>query len=525
MLFLLQHLLTESAAKYPDRIAVKQREGCMTYRELEQTSNKLANLLISLGVCRGDRIGIYMPKTINSIVSIIGILKAGGTYVPVAPDAPQKRVDYIIRNCGIERVICAGSCTEQLNQLFKQHCPLKTIIQADDALFENPLPVDLVGWRSVSGERPDLTFSGSIDRDLAYILYTSGSTGEPKGVMISHLNSLTFINWAQEFFQITEEDQVASYAPLHFDLSIFDIFAAIKAGATIVLVPDGAASFPIRLAGYIQDEEISVWNSVPSVLILLVTHGKLEKFSFPKLRLVLFAGEKFPVKYLRQLKSYLPGAHFYNQYGQTEANSSTYYKVDTLPDDRGQIPIGKAAANFEVFALNDENRLIKQPGETGELYINSSSVAQGYWADPEKTRRAFVDNPLGNCFADKVFKTGDLVSLDQDGNYVFISRKDNMIKSRGYRIEPGEIESAIAGHPAVKHVAVIPIPDEIAGNRIKAFVVPVNNGSLSGPELEKYCLDCLPRYMVPDSIEITFALPMTSTGKIDKRSLFELQTA
>lgn len=520
MVFLLQHLLEESARQHPERKAVIFDGRSICYRELEETSNKLANVLLSLGVSRGDRVGIFMPKMINSIVSVFGIMKAGGVYVPIAPDAPVKRIEYILNNCGIKHLITTEKRIEILRQVFDNGCPVGKIILADTTCKIDEIPFENVKWSTILNSsdteppQPHL-----IDRDLAYILYTSGSTGDPKGVMLSHLNSLTFVNWAQHFFHIGKEDRVASFAPLHFDLSVFDIFSTIKAGGTVVLIPDGMATFPFKLAELIEKEEITIWNSVPSVLVLLVTHGKMERFKYPHLRLVLFAGEKFPLKFLRQLKNLVPHADFYNQYGQTEANSSTCYHIQQIPDESGQIPIGKAAANFEVFALDEEKRLITQPGQIGELYVRGSAVAQGYWGDVEKTSAAFVKNPLRNESIDIVYKTNDLVTLDKEGNYIFLCRKDNMIKSRGYRIELGEIEAVISRHPAVKQVAAIAIPDDLIGNRIKACVVPTNPDILTAPEIKKHCYAALPGYMIPEIIEFYQRLPMTSTGKTDKRQL------
>jgi len=462
-----------------------------------------------------------MSKSISSIVCIFGILKAGGIYVPIAPEAPAKRVDYILRNCGIKCLLSVRDKIAQLEKAFQADCPIEKIILTNYESTDSKLPAEFITWETILNSTKNYPpVLNLIDRDLAYILYTSGSTGDPKGVMLSHLNSLTFVNWAQEFFQIRKEDRVANHSPLHFDLSVFDIFATIKAGATVVIIPDGTSSFPIRLAELIEKERITVWNSVPSVLVLLTMYGKLDRFEFPNLRLVLFAGEKFPIKYIRQLKKHIQHADFYNQYGQTEANSSTYYHVENLPDDDGgQIPIGKPAANFEVFAIDENNNIISRPGEVGELYVCGSSVAQGYWGNIEKTKLAFVDNPLRNGSREKSYKTGDLVTIDEVGNYVFLSRRDNMVKSRGYRIELGEIETVILSHPGVKEVAVVAIPDDLIGNRIKAFLVPFEEDKLTEREIIKYCSERILKYMIPEIIEFRKYLPRTSTGKVDKKSL------
>ena len=392
-----------------------------------------------------------------------------------------------------------------------------------DSMLKSLGSTKLINWQEIPdahGENAPCV--NAIDSDLAYILFTSGSTGNPKGVMISHLNSLTFVNSAHDFFQIKKEDKLSNCSPLHFDLSVFDIFVAFKAGATVVLLPENTTVFPTKVAEFIEKTKISVWNSVPSALSLLAVHTQLDNYNFSSLRLVLFAGEVFPIKYLRKLKESVPTAIFYNIYGQTEANSSTYYRVEqTPPDDTRPIPIGRSFQNFDVFALDENGRKITKPGEKGELYVRGSSVALGYWGDVEKTEKCFVKNPLNPNLNEKIYKTGDLVTLDSHRNYIFLGRKDHMIKSRGYRIETGEIEATILNHPHVKNAVVIPIPDELIGNRIDAILVPFNPNNLRKEDIIKYCSERLPKYMIPEIIEFRQSLPKTSSGKTDRKKLIE----
>jgi acyl-coenzyme A synthetase/AMP-(fatty) acid ligase len=338
--------------------------------------------------------------------------------------------------------------------------------------------------------------------------------------MISHLNSLTFVNWAFKTFNVTTEDRLSNHAPLHFDLSIFDIFVTFKAGATLFLVPDIISSFPIPLADWIKNNEISIWYSVPSILSMMVLNGELHRYQFSKLRAILFAGEVFPVKYLRELMDMIPHAEYYNLYGPTETNVITYYKVEKIPFDQIKpIPIGKPCANMEVFALMEDGKLVAQPGQEGELYARGSCVAQGYWGDIEKTNNSFVINHTQSHFWERMYKTGDIVTLDEEGNYIYLGRSDHMIKSRGYRIELGEIEVALYSHQEIKEAAVVAIPDDLIGNRIKAFVVLNNKKQVSAMELQRFCSDRIPKYMLPEIIEFRESLPKTSTGKIDKPTL------
>ena len=523
MSFLLQQLLTESAEKHPNKIAVVYQDKKINYAELDIVTNQLSHRLVAEGVQRGDRVGFYLNKSIESIISIFAILKAGGVYVPLDPSAPAKRLSYIIRNCGIRCLMSSHHKLKNLEPLFLKECSLERVIVMDNAVnaLTGKFPtIKFVNWQDiVDSPLTHLPTVERIDTDLAYILYTSGSTGDPKGVMISHLNAFTFINWAFEQYHIQPTDRVSNHAPLHFDLSIFDIFTTFKAGATLFLVPEQASLFPKTLIKFIQDNEITVWYSVPSILIHLLIHGNLKKYKFSHLRLILFAGEVFPVKYLRELIEIIPHAEYHNLYGPTETNVCTFYHVKEIEPGRIKpIPIGKACPNIEVFALNENNEVIK-PGEEGELYVRGSCVAEGYWGDPEKTRSVFLLNFLRTDFEEKMYRTGDIVTLDEEGNYYLIGRRDHMIKSRGYRIELGEIESVLYSHPSIKEVGVVAIPDDSIGNRIKAFIVPTEPESLTKVELNKYCSERMPRYMIPEVTEFREILPKTSTGKIDRKLL------
>jgi acyl-coenzyme A synthetase/AMP-(fatty) acid ligase len=277
------------------------------------------------------------------------------------------------------------------------------------------------------------------------------------------------------------------------------------------------------LAELIEKSKISVWNSVPSALSLLANLSNLDHYDFSGLRLVLFAGEVFPVKHLRRLQRSLPRARFYNIYGQTEANSSTYYRVEQVPsDDTAILPIGKPFPNFEVFALNEDRKQVNKPGEKGELYVRASSVALGYWGDVERTEECFVKNPLKADLNERVYRTGDLVQIDSDGNFIFLGRKDHMIKSRGYRIEIGEIETVLCNHPDIMAAVIVPIPDELIGNRIAAVIVPLKKGTLGKEDIIRHCATRLPKYMLPEIIELRDSLMMTSSGKVDRESYAKL---
>ena len=515
MAYILQQLLTKSAARYPEKMAVWARGRGITYRELDQGSNQLAHLLRQHGIKKGDRVGLYVPKCVESVISMLAVVKAGAVYVPLDPQAPADRVGYIIGNCGIRALITKEDKRRGLDK--STLASIEFCVMTDDAAkCSNGARV--IPWAMLdefpSAHAPEVVLT---ETDLAYILYTSGSTGCPKGVMLSHQNALTFVEWCAATFKITSEDRLSNHAPLHFDLSVFDVYNAIEAGATVYLITEDLALFPAKLASFIETQGITVWYSVPSALTLLLLHANLKAEKLARLRLILFAGEVFPMKYLRQLAGLLPHVELQNLFGPTETNVCTYYKVERERLARlEKLPIGIACGNTEVFAVSDEDEIVTQPGGTGELCVRGPAVTYGYWADPEKTAKMVVPNRFQPNFEEKLYRTGDLVELGEDGNYYYLGRRDSMIKSRGYRIELGEIESALVSHAAVREAVAIAIPDNIGSNRIVAVIVAHDGSTVKPSDLQQHCAVRIPKYMIPELIEFRDGLPKTSTGKVDR---------
>jgi amino acid adenylation domain-containing protein len=514
MPYVLQQLLSQSASLHPDKLAISARGQGLTYRELEERSNQLAHFLRQRGIRKGDRIGLYSPKRAELVAAMFGVVKAGAVYVPLDPQAPVDRISYIIENCGIKGLI---TCADRLRGLDPVTTPsLEFALLADNQKL-NPNQYNWEELSELDGSRaPELDATTT---DLAYILYTSGSTGRPKGVMLTHQNALTFIEWCAETFHVTSDDVLSNHAPLHFDLSVFDVYDGIKAGATVYMVPEEIAMFPASLGKFIEGNKISICYAVPSALILLLQHANLTPERLPHLRTILFAGEVFPMKYLRQLAELLPKIDLYNLYGPTETNVCTYYQVDRERlRTQEKLPIGKACANTEVFAVDENDKWIGE-GEVGELYVRGPCVTPGYWADPEKTAKMCLPNRFQKNFEEKMYRTGDLVTPDDQGGYLFLGRRDSQIKSRGYRIELGEIEAALLSHNNVKEAAAVAIPDEEIGNRIKAFVSLNEADGITQVQLQQHCATRIPKYMIPEFIELYDVLPKTSTGKIDRVSL------
>jgi amino acid adenylation domain-containing protein len=528
MAYLLQRLLTDAAARQPQRPAVASSGSVLTYQELDELSNKVARALLRLGVAPGDRVGVLAPKSAAAVVGIYGVLKAGACYVPLDPKAPAQRLSYVVQDSGAAVIIADDARTAQAATLVRGVPRPGGVVVASFAGRDGGEETDTVlpegtavlPWTAVAAESgQSLPEERAIETDLAYILYTSGSTGTPKGVMISHRNSLTFVEWAASAAGLTDEDRVCSPAPLHFDLSVFDIFASCQAAACVTVLPEGAATFPVSIAKWLQSERISVWYSVPSVLSLLACYGRLGEFDLSQLRVVIFAGEVFPPKYLARLIAELPDRRYLNWYGPTETNVCTAFEVPPGWAEAEPVPIGKACANTEVFAVTSEGHRVCKPGEVGELYVRGPSLMRGYWGQPAKTREALIASPFRPEYDELVYRTGDLVTLEPTGNYVYVGRRDSMVKIRGYRVELGEVEAALYRHPAIREVAVLPVSDELLGSRLRAVVTADGAGKLVRQSVLDHCRQWLPAYMVPDIVEIRDALPRTSTGKIDRARL------
>jgi amino acid adenylation domain-containing protein len=532
MAYLLQRMLTQAAARCPQRPAVAS-DGCLlTYQELDRLSNKVARALLRLGVAPGDRVGILAPKSAAAVIGVYGALKAGACYVPLDPKAPAGRLSHIVRDSGTAVIVADAARTSQAAILAGSVPQSRGVVVAgvpsrpgdQEAAVAPAQGAAIVPWTAVAGESAEpLAQELSIETDLAYILYTSGSTGTPKGVMISHRNSLTFVEWAAAAAGLREHDRVCSPAPLHFDLSVFDIFATCQAAACLAVLPGAAATFPVSIARWLEAEQISVWYSVPSVLTLLACYGSLAQFDLSGLRTVIFAGEVFPPKHLARLMAELPHPRYLNWYGPTETNVCTAFEVPAGGADDGPAPIGKACANTEVFAVTSEGRRVCGPGEVGELYVRGPSLMRGYWGQPAKTSEALVRHPFRAEYDELVYRTGDLVTLEPTGNYAYLGRRDTMVKVRGYRVELGEIEVTLYRHPAIGEAVVLPVPDELLGSRLRAVVTADPAGNLTHEDVLDHCRQWLPGYMVPDIIEFRETLPRTSTGKVDRAGLAQEQ--
>ena len=491
----LKDLLILSAMRTPDALAIKGPDSSMTYDELDALANRIARALAELGVRKGDRVGIWLDKSVNTVATMQGVLRLGAAYVPLDPIAPASRTHTILEDCEMRALVSTG---ERANTVLKDGIGKIASLSVDNAgpgLHWD----DLTSFSASPIDTPDVDYD-----DLAYILYTSGSTGKPKGVCISHRNALAFIYWAASEVQVTPEDHLSNHAPFHFDLSVLDLYVTFLAGASVSLIPDGMSYVPRKLVDFILNEKITIWYSVPSALILMMEQGGFLDVETVPLRVILFAGEPFPIKHLRRLFERWPSIRYLNLYGPTETNVCTFYEVEEIDPDRTKpVPIGRACSGDLVWAVKSDGTKVDY-GEEGELLVSGQTVLLGYWGRP----------PHGN----KPYPTGDIVRLQEDGNYEYIGRRDHMVKVRGHRIELGDIEAALDENADIQEVAVVVSGSGVEA-RLVAFIVSKTDKPPTLLEIKRHCAERLPRYMIVDDVRVIPALPRTRNGKVNRLKL------
>ncbi|HKB16696.1 MAG TPA: amino acid adenylation domain-containing protein [Planctomycetota bacterium] len=506
MALLLSHLLLDSARRSPDALALAEGDESLSYARLEGLASALARSLAGAGVEPGDRVAILLPRAVASTVAVHAALKAGASYVPVDPAFPPARAGLLVSRAGAK--VAIGDA-EALSALAGQREAVRFL---QHVVVVSGIATSGVPWRSIPWPNsPDASrFLVEVDPDSpACVLFTSGSTGEPKGVVHSHASALAFTEWARETFELGPRDRVAASAPLPFDLSTFDLFSACAAGASVHFVPREALGFPVVLTRFLADRRASVWYSVPSILGNWARRGAIPEADLSTLRLLLFAGEVFPTRDLRALMRLLPRTPFHNLYGPTETNVATWYPVPAPPPegDERPIPIGNACCGDEVrLAREDGNPCA--PGEEGEIVVSGPTVMLGYWGrDPLPV----------DAGGRRRYATGDFGVEGPGGELHFRGRRDSQVKTRGHRVELGEVEAALLSLEGVGEACVVAVPDPQFGSLLAAFLVAGGEsrpGRIAGELRER-----LPPYMVPERVLVLPALPRTPSGKIDRPAL------
>lgn len=491
--------LEETVKKYPDKLAITDGENSVTFSEWKNKALRIADVIEKHMKKHGCPILVYLPKGTDVVVSFAAILYSRNYYTPTDVEFPFRKVKGILNALQPELIVSTHDCAKKL---LDNGVDSESILYIDDIDFSVPI-VEKNRLKKI------------IDVDLAYVFFTSGSTGVPKGVAITQRSIIDYIDWAAEEFDITEKERIANQAPFYFDNSILDIYLCMSKGATLFITPRKVMNFQVKLLEYLQENQINFIFWVPSALVATANSGLLERFDLSELRKVLFCGEVMQNAPLNIWRKALPDVQYANLYGPTEITDvCCYYKVNRDFADEEPLPIGKGCRNTQIILLDDNNEVIEEQGEIGELCVRGTSLSVGYYANYEKTREVFVQNPLNPYYEEKIYRTGDLAHYNQYGEIMFDGRKDFQIKYKGYRIELGEIETALIAIKGVNDGCVV-------YNELKEEIVAFYTGKeyVDKKFLRKELIQYLPQYMVPRKYIKLEKLLYNDNGKIDRKKL------
>jgi amino acid adenylation domain-containing protein len=488
-----------------DKLALSGGGESVTYGELRRQVLAVREALLQNGIGAGARVAVCLPKTTAAVGAILGILAAGAAYVPLNHRLPlaqllrilaDLRPSLLMTTRAVADTVCSTFCNTSAPFPFR----VATVAGSGDSVgiaFLEAMPSS----PAKAPASPD---------DLAVILYTSGTTGEPKGIMLTHSNVAGFVDWAADAFSISDLDRLASHAPFHFDLSIFDIFCGLTRGASVHLIDETMAAFPGAIRGLIAQAGITVWYSVPTALVRLQEREALKQL--PSLRLILFAGEVFPTPSLRRLMTDVPAPQYANLYGPTETNVCTYYRLPGPPEsDFEQIPIGKPCEHLDVRIIDAAGAPVRR-GEIGEICVAGPAVMHGYWGRPETTLAARLPDRADS------YRTGDYGYDRGDGALMFVGRRDQQIKVRGHRLELLALETVLNGHPEIREAAALFVKEPSRGGAVAAFLVP-RGARLDESKIRAFIEERLPPQYQPDYLEWLPELPQTANGKCDRAGL------
>jgi D-alanine--poly(phosphoribitol) ligase subunit 1 len=499
----LEYLEKGAARSCPDKIAIVDGARSFTFDQLEDHSKRCATLLTARVDVTHQPIAVYLPKSVDCIFANLGIVYSGNIYANLDIKSPALRIKAILDQVAPVLVITSRALEPQLEAV---GVPSEQLFFIDD-IYEAGIVTDSAHlWRRL--ERV-------IDTDPLCIIHTSGSTGTPKGVVLSHRGTIDFMDWCFDRLPLSGRERIGSLSPFYFDIYTLELHLCLAKGATIVIVPDQLAVFPAKLMAFLAEQEISFVFWVPSIMVNISSQGLLEQFALPALETLFFAGEVFPMKHLNRWRRALPGASFVNLYGPIEITvDCTYFPVDREFADDETLPIGYPCRNTDILILTDDDQLCRA-GERGELCVRGSSLAMGYWNNPEKTAAAFVQNPLNSRYPERIYRTGDVVYRNERDEIMFCGRKDFQIKHLGYRIELGEIEYQVLRMAGIANACVL-------YHKEKKEIVLFYESSredLTPAVIRRELLSVLPKYMLPTSFHAMKELPRNPNGKIDRNGL------
>ncbi len=506
---LVQEFLERSADRLPHKVALVCEGQRLTYAEIEAMANRLAHALMDQGIQRGQRVVLHLPNSIELVVGIFAVLKAGGVFVVVNYSTKFHKLAYILQNCQASALITTGQRADLASRLMGEVPSIQAAILSRTSGHES-LPARCLSYEAIqqaySSSRPPHV---NIDLDLACLIYTSGSTGDPKGVMSDHSNVVFAASSIIQYLENVEDDIIINVLPLSFDYGLYQLLMAFKFGGTLVL--ERGFAYPAAVLKRMEKERVTGFPGVPTVFAVLLRMD-LSQYDLSSLRYLTNTGAALPPSHIRQLQERFPQAKLYSMYGLTETKRTLYLPPDQL--DKRPDSVGIPIPGTEVWIEDEEgNRL--GPGQVGELVVRGRHVMRGYWGDPEATAERFRPGPLPG---ERVCYTGDLFRMDEEGFFYFIGRKDDIIKSRGEKVSPKEVENVLYSLEGVKEAAVIGVPDPILGQAIKAFIVP-DDESLTPADVLAHCRAHLEDFMIPKYVEFREGLPKTSSGKIKKTGL------
>jgi amino acid adenylation domain-containing protein len=508
---LLHESIAYHADRQPDRLAFKGLGGERTYADLHKETDQVAQTLRALGLNKGDRVGVFLNRCLSSPIAVYGILKAGGVFVPMDPSAPPSRNAFVARDVGMRFMMTDDQQRFVLRKFEFSSTPIEAVI----GLTQQPAEVHSVPWSDVRDNAFCNTWEEVTEDDLAYIMYTSGSTGQPKGIMHTHRSGMSYARLSSQLYNVKPDDVIANHSPLHFDISTFGYLSSMLAGATTILCSDAHIKMPTSLAQLIQDEGVTIWYSVPLALIQMKDTGVLPELDWSKLRWIKFGGEPFPPSYIRDIMPHTPNATWANIYGPAEVNQCSYFHFTAPPEEDQPIPLGHIWDETQALILDDEDEVIVDD-TPGALVISSSTRMKGYWKNEDLTEKSLFEKD-GKTY----YRTGDLVSFETDGLYHFHGRKDRQVKIRGYHVELEEVELALEQHASVRNASAFPREDEDGTRFIAAAIEPAGD-DIALEEVRRHIKFKLPAYAQPRIILIINALPRTSAGKVDYKALQSL---
>jgi amino acid adenylation domain-containing protein len=511
---LLHDYLLHSAFRHSEKVALVCMKQRVTYRELDSRSNALAHNLIASGVERGDRVAIFADNTVETVVAFWAVLKANAVVSIVNPLTKSGKLSYLLNDCRPAALITDQHLYSAFAEPARACSHLRRVIVSgaiDDAKLAGIPGAQRWDDALAAGDPTVPPMRTCIDVDLAAIIYTSGSTGEPKGVMLTHCNMLTACTSIAAYLEVQEDEVILCVLPLAFDYGLYQMIMAFRIGARLVL--DRSFAFPAQILNLMIEEGVTAFPGVPTIFSILAEFKTLKDYDFSKIRYVTNTAAALPSKHILMLKNIFPASRIYSMYGLTECKRCTYLPPKDL--DRKPGSVGVAIPNTEMWIVDEDGNRVG-PNVVGQLVIRGATVMKGYWEKPEATARKLKPGPVPG---EQVLYTGDFCKMDDEGYLYFVGRMDDVIKCRGEKVAPKEVENVLMNIPGVKEAAVIGVKDEIYGEAVKAFVVLEQGVELAEKQLQKECQRHLENYMVPKYVVIVPTLPRTDTGKIKKTDL------